>query len=627
MRQSNNISASIQNLIWNLPHARSENQPGKLRLCVGLPVMIKKNIATECGVTNGAEGVVVGWKSRPIDKDHIGLETVFVRLTALAKSFTIEGLPENVVPIQYRTEQIKLTMPNGIVQHIDRQQVPLVPNFAMTDYCSQGRTRIYNVVDLQNCADHQSIYTTLSRAVDYNGTVLIQSFDESKLKGGISGYLRQEFRELELLDEITRLKFEQKLPTKVTGDTRGFLIYLYRKWVGVKYIPTNVPKMLRWSDQEPFYMQKPQVEAEWEVVAKKKSETNDVDQAKKKTKSTKSIKSNKDKKPVRMVIAKGTHTLEEGRVTNIVTHKRQRPTEDNDINPVPQKKTTQNTNILRLNLNPIGFIWDNVNYSCAYDSLFSILKNWCDKTGHSNQLIATCDTHYVSDFVHYLDQTRANMLPLEAARDRVREDLHQTLPESFPYGTVGTSVAELCTELFKEREKYGTWINQCQGCNRQSNMHRVKHMTWYCSRAVYNQSIQRGGTYRILTASEWINVIRTSRAEQNCRNCEGIVVRKLNFNKMPATILMWVEDVKIKWEQLITVENTQYQLAGLIYFGSFHFTSRIIDKDGSIWYHDGVRTGRRCVYEGNINTTSYQTLVKAKNSRICVAGLYMQMYA
>ena len=152
-------------------------------------------------------------------------------------------------------------------------------------------------------------------------------------------------------------------------------------------------------------------------------------------------------------------------------------------------------------------------------------------------------------------------------------------------------------------------------------------MTWYCSRAVYNQSIKRGGTYRTLTSSEWIDAIRASRADRGCRNCEGTIVRKINFNKMPATILMWIENVKVKWEQCITLENTQYQLVGLVYFGSFHFTARIIDKDGSIWYHDGVRTGRQCVYEGNLNTTSYQTLAKARNSRICIAALYIQIYS
>lgn len=64
----------------------------------------------------------------------------------------------------------------------------------------------------------QSIYTALSRGVNYNGTVLIQGFDEQKLTGGVSGYLRQEFREIEVLNEITRLRFEGKLHHEIIGN-------------------------------------------------------------------------------------------------------------------------------------------------------------------------------------------------------------------------------------------------------------------------------------------------------------------------------------------------------------------------------------------------------------------------
>jgi hypothetical protein len=49
-----------QYIFWSLPPNSTNNHPGKLSLCKGMPVMIKKNKATECGVTNGAEGVVVG---------------------------------------------------------------------------------------------------------------------------------------------------------------------------------------------------------------------------------------------------------------------------------------------------------------------------------------------------------------------------------------------------------------------------------------------------------------------------------------------------------------------------------------------------------------------------------------
>ena len=62
--------------------------------------MIKRNLATELCVTNGAEGKVVGWKCRPLDDTgKQQLETVFVKLISPPTNVQLEGLPLNVVPI------------------------------------------------------------------------------------------------------------------------------------------------------------------------------------------------------------------------------------------------------------------------------------------------------------------------------------------------------------------------------------------------------------------------------------------------------------------------------------------------------------------------------------------------
>ena len=234
------IHPHLQEQLWALPHKDTNNHPGKLSLCIGLPVMIKANEATECNVTNGAEAVVVGWQSSPLTEDKQKLEVVFVKLTAAPTPIQLEGLPENVVPITAHNMKIACVMPNDRTLSIYRNQVPLVPNFAMTDFNSQGRTRPFNVVDLQNCRNHQSIYTCLSRGSTYQGTIIVQGFDQSKFMGGVTGWLRQEFRELELLDEITKLKYEGKLPPKVQGATRVALIHSYQSYKGTKYVPKIV---------------------------------------------------------------------------------------------------------------------------------------------------------------------------------------------------------------------------------------------------------------------------------------------------------------------------------------------------------------------------------------------------
>jgi len=117
----------------------------------------------------------------------------------------------------------------------------------MTDYTSQGKTRPKNSVDLSNCRSHQSYYTCLSRSATASGTVIVQSFSPRLITSGASGYLRQEFRELELLDEITKLRYEGELPDHIQGKFRNPLIRAYQKWKGTEYVPPITHPALKWS--------------------------------------------------------------------------------------------------------------------------------------------------------------------------------------------------------------------------------------------------------------------------------------------------------------------------------------------------------------------------------------------
>ena len=205
------LSPDMQDEVWNLWHSASEHIPGKLSLCIGLPVMIINNNATESCITKGQEGHVVGWKSGIGSRGQLVLEILYVKLDLPAKNINIEGLPENIVPLMKMKRSVKCTFQNGVSVPIHQLQVQVLPNFAMTVYSFQGKTHPDNVVILNSCCDQLSYYTALSRSSTAEGTIIIQGFNPSKVTCGAPGYLRQEFRELELMDEITRLQFEDKL--------------------------------------------------------------------------------------------------------------------------------------------------------------------------------------------------------------------------------------------------------------------------------------------------------------------------------------------------------------------------------------------------------------------------------
>ena len=162
-------------------------------------------------------------------------------------------------------------LPNDAVVFIDRSQVNVLLDFAMSDYSSQGRTRPINVCHLKHCRGHQSIYTCLSRSASLSGTLILGGFDASKLTGGINGDLRREFRELEILDDICRLRFHDELPHSIVGCTRASLIKCFQSVFGIRYVPANVDAALDWRNEPTPALLPPIEPVAWRLIGKNSS--------------------------------------------------------------------------------------------------------------------------------------------------------------------------------------------------------------------------------------------------------------------------------------------------------------------------------------------------------------------
>ena len=142
----------------------------------------------------------------------------------------------------------------------------------MTDYASQGKTCPNNVVDLTNCTSHQSYYTALLRSATAEGTMIVQSFLPRPITGRASGWLRQEFHELELLDNITMLAYRSILPKEINGLTRGIRIKQYQDWKGHDYVPKNVHRSIVWSSNSLFIQASMEEESDWKLIEREKNE-------------------------------------------------------------------------------------------------------------------------------------------------------------------------------------------------------------------------------------------------------------------------------------------------------------------------------------------------------------------
>ncbi|KAK7035610.1 hypothetical protein R3P38DRAFT_2771234 [Favolaschia claudopus] len=163
--------------------------------------------------------------------------------------------------------------------------------------------------------------------------------DPSEITKGISGFLRQEFRELELLNEITRRRFENELSDEVRGVNRRELIAAYREYIIGRNEPDEFhPALFPKSSQEPIFA------SSWKLIGADANQILNIEETK-------------------------------NQIGSVKTSKKRRQLEGDLTDPNMQKKRRMQS--IRA---PSGMKWDSVDYSCAYDAVFSCLYAiWVDQ--------------------------------------------------------------------------------------------------------------------------------------------------------------------------------------------------------------------------------------------------------
>ena len=127
----------LQQLLWDAPHGTvSDFIPGRVSLCLDLPVMIQANTAMELCITKGQEGTVYRWQTTTGSRGQMMLDTLFIKLTKPPQNMKLDGLPENVIPIVHTSNNVQCRLPDDTMIHIMRTQVEVIPNFGMTDFVS-----------------------------------------------------------------------------------------------------------------------------------------------------------------------------------------------------------------------------------------------------------------------------------------------------------------------------------------------------------------------------------------------------------------------------------------------------------------------------------------------------------
>ncbi|KAI0705123.1 hypothetical protein C8T65DRAFT_708562 [Cerioporus squamosus] len=203
---TNTICPHIQSILWNLPPALTKH-------------------STELCATNGAAMTVVSWDSHCMSCGKYTLDTLYVKLANPPRMTRLPGLSENVIPFTKMKKTVRCTLPaDDLVVYVQRKQVTVLPNFAMTDFASQGHTHHSNVCKLEFCKNHQSIYTCLSRSSSLEGTLIVGKFDNTKIRSGTSSALHRDVactstEEMELSNQRKRIAYVSPVPVATTWST------------------------------------------------------------------------------------------------------------------------------------------------------------------------------------------------------------------------------------------------------------------------------------------------------------------------------------------------------------------------------------------------------------------------
>ena len=565
------IPINIQNTLWSCSPHSSEHFAGKLSLCLGMPIMIRNNDATELCITKGQEAYVVGWDATQGPQGQNVLETLYLELINPPKKVQLPHLPENVIPMSRSSKSIKCHLPNDYEINIVRQQINVLPNFSMTDYASQGKTRLYNVVNLSHCKNFQSIYTCLSRSASAAGTIILQGFNSIKITQGLSGHLRQEFRELNILNDITMKIYEGHISKNYFGPLRNPMMQKYQTDFQIKKETNSWHNALKWRDEE-IFIKKTEDNGTWNLNIYNNliNSTNKVKEEK--------LKTQKDS------------------------------TLNNNINLENKTKKNNISSLISTDLtdqSPLGLIWDSIDYSCAYDSLFTILYHIWNEGESIHKSYFENGTHYLQFLHSNFHLLHSNQCTFENLRNNLRIILNSNNPLQYPFGKSYTNIDKLIRE-FTSEESYGTTQLQCLKCNFMiqkpySYLQDYTAVGWCSSdyeKLQYTATIQQYLNFKIIKNKEKTNKVCPNCLRSNKKYSQLCTTQQIN--KLPAILIFviapWI-DINVSLMFNTSGSSKKYILKGVIYTNGSHFTARIIDKYFTIWYHDGQTTQSLCQRE------------------------------
>ncbi|KIM72434.1 hypothetical protein PILCRDRAFT_81891 [Piloderma croceum F 1598] len=257
---------------------------------------------------------------------------------------------------------------------------------------------------------------------------------------------------------------------------------------------------------------------------------------------------------------------------------------------------------------PAGLIWDDNNYSCAYDALFTILYEiWSTDAKTWTRRLKEINQHHLKSLSACFKIYMNGQSTFETARDTIRHKLHSQSPGQFPYGTRGTSVSALASAIFASHNIVAISNPECTNCEyfEPSIDDRLDFVLY-----------EKENTPK--STNHWLRSLEHETHER-CPQCFSAMMQPISFKSAPNLLIFEINSKNIKLSKTLKFEQegetVVLDVRGLIYHGDLHFTSHIIGTDGIVWYHDGMTTRSGCENDGDFDKFSSKNLLKCRGKK------------
>jgi len=276
---------------------------------------------------------------------------------------------------------------------------------------------------------------------------------------------------------------------------------------------------------------------------------------------------------------------------------------------------SQNTNLdyrfVRILVHTIfyGSITDSDNYGCAYDALLTILYEiWSTDMNTWTRHFKKMNQHHLKSLSACFKKYTNGQASFETVRDTIRDELHSQSPDQFPYGTRGTSVSALVSTILTPQSSVAFSSLECINCeySELSVNDRLEFVLY-----------EKGDTPK--STCNWLGSLQHETHER-CPQFFSAMIQPISFKTSPSMLVFEINTRNIKVSKTLKFEQegrtVVLDVRGLIYYGGFHFTSRIIGTDGVAWYHDGMTTGSNCENDGDFDKFPFNDLLNCRGKKL-----------